>query len=203
MKPALITDIDNKRIYFWISVVSISLSIGFYYFSKLFPIIFDNVLVILLDFGSAFGFFASIVCLFNKYIWRWPFWRSIGLISYPDFTGIWVGNLTSYSTNGIDPIKIPVELSINQSWLYIEIILHTKESDSTNRFAYMYTDNSKIHISYEYINKPLPSVKQAQKMYEHHGFCILTISDNHSSIDGEYTNDTSRLRRGSFTVKKQ
>jgi hypothetical protein len=84
----------------------------------------------------------------------------------------------------------------------MKIELKTIESQSNNKFAYMYTENSVIHIVYEYSNSPETSLKHAKKMFDHYGFVKMELNKEHNLIKGEYYNDPSRCTRGCFELHK-
>lgn len=201
MRPKLTTDVDSNKIYYWLVLLSIALAVGFFYVLRLFQSL--SIWIIFIDFGSVFGFYVLLIHLFDRCLWKWKIWYCLNLLVYPDLSGQWNGTLKSFIAAEDTPKEYKINVEIIQTWLTMSISFYTKESSSINEFAYMYTKNSKIHIVYEYSNNPKPTIKQAKIMHDHYGFVKLELNKNNEQISGEYYNDPSRNRRGSFIISRK
>ena len=69
---------------------------------------------------------------FEKTIWRWPVFRYLGVVNFPDLSGRWVGFLTSSYRRNDQNVVIPMSLEITQdaSSVYVRALFERSQSDS-------------------------------------------------------------------------
>jgi SMODS-associating 2TM, beta-strand rich effector domain len=102
------------------------------------------------------GFYGLFHTVSDRWIWRNPILRGVGLIKTPDLNGIWKGCLRS----SIDQygVEHQASLKIMQTWSQITVILETEQSRSHSLAASILIVNpADISLSYEYLNEPRSS----------------------------------------------
>ncbi|MBR0502581.1 MAG: hypothetical protein IJJ77_04980 [Paludibacteraceae bacterium] len=134
--------------------------------------------------------------LFVSYAWRWKVFEG-WLVPFPNISGKWKGYLES-SYEGARK-RIPIELSIRQTFLHIQIKLSTNESKSTSIVAAFNIDDDRNikQICYTYLNEP--KAKFQEKSPIHYGSIILDIDAN-DKMSGKYW--TGRKTTGDISVSK-
>lgn len=136
--------------------------------------------------------------LFVSFAWKWKVFRG-WLVPFPDISGKWKGHLeSSYDMKGANK-KIPVELSIRQTFLHIQINLSTKESKSTSIAAAFNIDHDRNikQICYTYRNEPKAKLLEGSPI--HYGTVILDIDEN-DKMSGKYW--TGRKTIGDISVSR-
>jgi len=152
-----------------------------------------------IDIPSVVGLYHGFHALFDKYLWRVPVLRRIGLVKVPDLDGTWKGHIASsfdaYKT------KRDVTIEIRQSWKQISINLATQNSKSHSLTAAILTENpNAILISYEYLSEPRPDV--ASTMHAHRGTTRLTLAPDKKALDGEYYSGRDRRNIGALSLRR-
>ena len=137
-----------------------------------------------------------IAFLFVSFAWKWKVFRG-WLVPFPNISGKWKGHLES-SYEGASK-RIPIELSIRQTFLHIQIKLSTKESKSNSiAAAFNIDDNRNIkQICYTYRNEPKAKIQERSPI--HYGSVILDIDAN-DKMSGRYW--TGRRTIGDISVSK-
>ena len=134
--------------------------------------------------------------LFVSVAWKCKAFRG-WLVPFPDISGKWKGYLES-SYEGGSKI-IPIELSIRQTFLHIQIKLSTKESKSNSIAAAFNIDDDRNikQICYTYRNEPKAKFQERSPI--HYGSVILDIDAN-DKMSGIYW--TGRKTIGDISVSK-
>lgn len=134
--------------------------------------------------------------LFVSFAWKWKVFRG-WLVPFPNINGKWKGYLES-SYEGASK-RIPIELSIRQTFLHIQIKLSTKKSKSNSiAAAFNIDDNRNIkQICYTYRNEPKAKFQERSPI--HYGSVILDIEAN-DKMSGIYW--TGRKTIGDISVSK-
>lgn len=152
-----------------------------------------------IDVPSFVGFYGLFYMIFDKYLWRASFFRTIRLIKVPDLNGIWKGHLTSSFTSNAK--KYNVTIKINQSWTKISINMGTQYSKSRSLTASLLVEYfDEIILSYEYLNEPLPNARSSMNI--HRGATRLTLLSGHQELDGDYYSGRGRQNFGALYVKQ-
>lgn len=143
----------------------------------------------LVVFGVLFG-------LFDKYAWKWPMMRILGLTHAPDLSGRWEGELTSsYDPNS----NTRVVLEVKQTWTQITLKISTGQSHSWSSTAAIDINSLRGTIlRYEYCNEPQNS--SADTMNMHYGTTRLLIKKH--SLEGGYYTDKNRRSFGDMKFKR-
>jgi|Deesub1362A_J573_1020465.scaffolds.fasta_scaffold02740_5 hypothetical protein len=152
-----------------------------------------------LDSPSVLFFYGFLFSIFNKFCWKWKFFRSIGLTRTPDLNGDWVGVLRSSFDNHSSEVE--ATLKISQTWTHIKILLSTKHSLSYSKTASIITNEpAGVLISYQYINKP--KVGAPDTMHIHYGTANLLLDEHLDALEGEYYSGRDRKNFGSLELKR-
>lgn len=148
------------------------------------------------DAPSILGFYAGLYFLFDRYMWRWPPLRKIGLTELPNLNGIWRGTLTPSGRSARE-----VEVEIIQTWSSISIRLKTKHSSSRSLIAtVLLAGKFDDVLSYQYLNEPKPGAEI--DMHTHRGTAWLTLSADEKTLDGEYSTGTGQKNFGRIVVER-
>ena len=155
-----------------------------------FWVMFFNLFIV-----PSVGFFYSLFkWLFNRYLWKTKLFTKITKV--PNFSGKWVIKGKSSFANGTE---FAGTLFIKQSFDKITIKSVFDHSISFNTQTFLEIKEDDIKLSYYYQNEP--KQKESDKLHIHHGFMILTFSENNFS--GEYFNDAFRGTSGSWILEKE
>ncbi|CCF85379.1 Cap15 family CBASS effector [Nitrolancea hollandica] len=155
----------------------------------------------MIDAPSVVGFYGITYVLFDRYLWKMPFFRTIRLVNIPDLSGTWQGYLvSSYDEHAK---QHETTLLISQTWSKISIILRTKHSSSRSMMASIEGgDPNVIRLMYGYLNEPNP--ESASTMVIHLGTACLKMHNNSpdQSLDGEYYAGRGRMNYGGMHFKR-
>ena len=137
--------------------------------------------------------------IFIKWAWKFKIFHP-WLVQTPDLSGNWKGFLKSNWEGGIlEPI--PTEVTINQSFLHIQVIIKTGESRSYSVGGSFDIDEERgfQQLFYSYLNTPKPGVRNRSEI--HYGTTLLNFEGfNVNKLDGEYW--TSRETTGEIELTK-
>lgn len=153
------------------------------------------------DMPSLMGFYGLFYTVFDKWLWRVPITRRIGLVKVPDLTGKWEGHITS----SFDEHQSQCEASIQilQTWTRIRINLEAEHSRSCSQTAAVITEVPHCAIiSYEYLNEP--KAPATTTMHTHRGTArhTLCVVDDSEVFDGEYYTGRDRGTFGTLHFKR-
>jgi hypothetical protein len=150
---------------------------------------------------SAFAIYGGLYKLFDKYIWKWKWLRSTGLIQTPNMNGNWMMETTSSLTD----YKITYEgrLCIGQTWTRISLFFEGSNATSTSQMASIAIQNHSLFaLEWEYLSRKKP--EYSREDYMHYGITRLqwTGSDSMNTLEGDYYTDRSRHNYGEVKIKK-
>lgn len=138
--------------------------------------------------GEAIGITGIIMAVFNKWAWRWKWLRwthSIPVLAQK-YNGIF--------TSDYDQIERSGSLTINQTFLSINIQFRTSESSSRSLTASFSLLNGVQYLIYTYQNDPRGEIQDQSSM--HYGTAMLNVT-NSVELEGNYF--TGRKTRGSMS----
>lgn len=162
-----------------------------------------------LDTPAVVGFYGILWRVYDRWLWR----LRVGgqtLSGIPDYTGTWTGWINS-SFGGVEPYI--AQLSIRQTSTRMLIELRTDRSRSVSQMAMLCAGpGSEQGLQYLYTNKPRhvpvpapigtqPAALQA--MTPHEGVCRLLLSDDGSTLEGDYQNDRHRQTYGTLSFRRR
>jgi len=137
--------------------------------------------------------------IFIKWAWKFKIFYP-WLVQVPNLSGQWKGFLKS-NRNGGKSDPIPTEVTIEQSFLHIQIRIKTEESKSNSIGASFDIDEERgiRQLFYSYMNTSKPSVRHRSEI--HYGTTLLHFEGfNVDTLEGEYW--TSRETIGELELKK-
>ena len=152
-----------------------------------------------IDAPSVIGFYGLLYAIFDKYLWRWRIFRTIGVVKVPDLNGTWNG----YVASSFDKhaTKYDAILRIVQNCTRISVILETDYSKSSSLIAAIVTEDPGTVLSYEYLNEPIPNAKHT--MHTHRRTARLTMQSNGKALEGEYYTGRDRQNFGILRFERR
>jgi SMODS-associating 2TM, beta-strand rich effector domain len=135
---------------------------------------------------------------FDKYWWRWPSVRRMGIIKVPVIDGEWRG----YVLSSFDEFRTQheIRIRIEQRWSRIRISLDGEVSRSYSILAGVFTNAPEgVVLDYEYQNEPLPGAREAMQI--HHGTARLRLTSD-TTMEGYYYTGRGRGNHGSVYLSR-
>ncbi len=196
---------DRKKVHYAIAALSIALG-G----ALLIPIrsqllsvadtseISQSLTLLVIPLLSPMSAYAVLYWAFDKYIWKLPFLRRLGVVKVPNLAGEWNGHLKSSCDNFTKPYDI--EVWITQTWTSISIDLRTSTSSSESNVASLVLrGNRPPKLIYTYENNPKGDA--VGTMNKHSGTTVLRLECD-SRLTGEYYTGRGRKNHGTMELKK-
>jgi hypothetical protein len=144
---------------------------------------------------AAYGLFYS---AFEKYLWHWPIFRSIGIVTTPDVRGRWLGEqLSSYKDANGKARKSRVIMEIEQTFTSIKVNTYYKNWHTTHTLSSFIAveDECILFIMFE----TTPRVEYTGTASAHKGVIKLTQLPDKKLV-GTYFN--AEGRSGELTFKR-
>lgn len=135
---------------------------------------------------------------FDKYCWRWPALRRMGIVKVPVIDGEWNG----YVLSSFDEFRTQhnIQMRIEQRWSRIRISLEGEVSRSYSTLAGVFTEaHDGVVLDYEYQNEPLPGAGEAMQI--HHGTARLRLTSG-TIMEGYYYTGRGRGNHGSVHLNR-
>src|SRR5574341_1942940 len=153
-----------------------------------------------IDLPSVMGFYGLFYKLFDRYLWRIPLLRKLGIIKIPNLNGAWKGYVaSSYDEHNS---RHDAVIDIHQTWRKISIQFITDNSVSHSLIASILVEKpSGVVLSYEYLNEPKSNT--IHTMHMHRGTCWLILKDNGKTLEGEYYTGRDRRTHGLMYFKQE
>lgn len=137
--------------------------------------------------------------IFIKYLWKFKLFYP-WLVQMPNLAGNWKGTIKSNWNKGTTNL-IPIEITIEQTFLNIQMRIKTEESSSFSMGASFNIDKDRgqQQLFYTYLNTPKAGVRDRSEI--HYGTALLEF-DGYSveKMEGEYW--TSRETTGEIYLEK-
>lgn len=159
-----------------------------------------------IDFSKALSHITTTISIniifwlvFIKYLWKMKLFYP-WLVQVPNLSGKWAGTIKS-NWEGAAPDLIPVEITIEQTFLNVQVRIKTKESRSFSLGASFNIDKDRgqQQLFYSYLNTPKPGVRERSQI--HYGSALLLFEGYEvKEMDGEYW--TSRETTGEMSLKR-
>lgn len=138
--------------------------------------------------------------LFNKYLWKYPIFRKLGIVVADDLNGKWEGTIKSSYDQYQKAIK--AELTIEQTATRIKICGTFAESKSVSiheNFSRSEIDN-KVALFYFFRNEP--RYDAVETMAIHEGSANLIHDESADTLTGYYYSGRDRNNHGTIEVKR-
>jgi hypothetical protein len=141
--------------------------------------------------------------LFNNYIWRWGFLRTIGVIKTPNLNGVWDA-ISKSSFNNFSK-EYYGKLEIQQTWTEISLFLDGEKATSSSIMAaVIFVNHTRFSLEWEYLSKKKPQFTETD--YMHYGLTRLQLelgSTSEMLLKGDYFTDIHRHYYGEMSIKKR
>ncbi len=144
--------------------------------------------------------YAMLFFSFDKYLWRFRFFRYIGIVVSDDLSGVWTGTIKS----SWDSFKsdIQAELRIVQSATTIKIYGKFNESRSVSLHEHFGKNEMLGETALYYFYKNDPNYDASPTMAMHEGSTILIHDLKSDSLTGYYFSGRDRHNHGTISLKR-
>lgn len=148
--------------------------------------------------------YAMLFYVFDRWAWRLPMFKHLGVIDVDDLNGHWEGVIrTSWrNSQGEDPGDIPAELTIKQTATSIKI--HGKFNQSRSVSIHEHFGRSEMldQMALHYFYRNDPNYNAAPTMAMHEGSTILTYDKTRKVLSGYYYSGRDRNNFGTMTFTR-
>lgn len=190
---------DNYTQFTWFILILIAISAGLAYLLFEVSQVFGK-LPFWIEIPSVSGVFTIIFVIFNRWLWKLPFFKWTGIIIADDLNGEWEGKVKS----SYDDFKSDVyaKLIIEQSATKIKIFGQFNESKSVS--IHENFGKSEIHnqVALFYFFRNQPEYDAKKTMAIHEGSAILTYNKTKDTLTGNYYSGRDRNNYGTIEVKR-
>jgi hypothetical protein len=160
----------------------------------------NNIVVpFYIEIPSITAIYAFFFTLFDKYFWKFPIFKKIGIIVADDLNGKWQGIIKSSHDNFLSDIK--AELNINQTATNIKVhgIFDQSRSVSIHESFGKSEVDDRTALFYFYRNEP--QYDATETMVIHEG-SVKLIYNGKDELSGYYYSGRDRNHYGTISVKK-
>lgn len=143
-----------------------------------------------------------VIAVFVKWGWKLRIFRG-WLVPFPNLNGSWIGFIYSGWKNpetGEEPPRIPVMLTVNQSFFHVSCKMRTSEMESSSYSEGFLIDPDRQikNIAYSYASKPRLSLNE--RSTSHDGTAVFQIIEKpKQKLVGRYW--TERLTKGEIVLQ--
>lgn len=191
---------DNYKRFTGFILVLIAISVGIAYGISAFLKQNNIEIPFYIGIPSISGIYALLFVLFDRFLWKHPIFKKLGIIIADDLNGEWEGKVKSSH----DQFKsdIYAKLTIEQTATQIRLCGQFNKSKSVSiheNFGRSEIDN-KIALFYFFRNQPNYDAKQTMAMHE--GSAKLTYDKSKETLTGYYYSGRDRNNYGTIEVKR-
>ncbi|BFU45634.1 hypothetical protein [Krasilnikovia sp. MM14-A1004] len=160
-----------------------------------------------LDTPAVVGFYGILWQLYDRLLWRLPIGpRTLSGIA--DYRGIWDGHLHSSYNGGTE---VEASLTIRQTSSRILVEMGRGQSGSFSRMAMLCGEpGSERGLQYLYTNRPHNEPREPEAggvgviaMTIHEGVSRLLLSEDGTTLTGDYQNDRHRQTYGTMSFTRR
>ena len=164
-------------------------------FSKL-----PTIIQIAISIPSVPTIYAFLFFLFDRYLWKWSFFRFINIVISDDLNGTWNGIMkSSWDEFSAD---ITTKLVIKQTATTIKIWGTFNQSHSVSIHEYFGRNEMHNQSALYYFYKNDPNYDAPRTMAMHEGSAILTYNKETNILSGYYYSGRDRHNHGTISVKR-
>ena len=147
---------------------------------------------------SVAGIFGLFYFIFDHFVWKWCLLRRLHIVTIPDLSGTWNGEIESSHNPDGQPLQVSVVIS--QHWSKILVELETEESYSKSIAASFLTNYPlSSELMYAYLNEPKPKAQKSMEM--HKGTARLAFTGQ--VLEGDYYTGRGRATIGSIRLTRK
>lgn len=139
--------------------------------------------------------------LFDKYFWKWKFFKIVCLIKTPDLNGRWKGSIISSFHDHQQETPAILEVYQTSSSIFISMYMQHSESKSLVT-GFVKKEDGQIELHYEYENVPKVNAKETMKI--HFGTAQLKYYADTNVLEGcYYSSARDRSTYGSMKFTRE
>ena len=143
---------------------------------------------------SVIGVLVFLYTIFDAYIWRWPLFRWLQIVDFPDLRGRWTGTITS----SWQPNRLPAAIEIVQTASSISVALYGSNSHSESCVADFEVRGDGRPVLH-YVFENIPNSSAVTTMERHEGTAMLTYFEDKKLLEGGYYTGRGRQSQGEMT----
>jgi len=152
---------------------------------------------------SAFALYAALYGIFDRFLWKWRVVQWLGIVTTPDVSGHWQGNLRSSHSNYL--IDHEVLVRVHQTWTNIRLTLDGERSISLSTMACIATVSpSEYELRWEYLAEA--KRPDENELFNHRGVTTLRFQTSGSKvlpiIKGSYYTQQGRDSNGTIILER-
>lgn len=133
---------------------------------------------------AAYGLFYSI---FDRYVWKWPLFRMLGIVTLPKMAGRWYGTqLSSYKKDGQKPTKSRIILEVEQTFSHIKAATYYRRWQSQSSVSCMVMLEGEPYLMIIYDTSA--NVRHEDTAAHHKGVAYYRYLPGEDKIIGTYFN---------------
>ncbi len=154
------------------------------------------------DAPSVMGFFGGLYWVFDRYLWKLGWMRSISLVRVPDLNGKWSGEV--HSSFSQLPTQINVNVEICQTWTALLVKMDSGVSHSKSVMGAIFVgDDGSSTLTYEYSNEPRALALDTMHAHRGTAYLVLKKHDNRELLEGDYYAGRDRQNVGQITLERR
>ncbi len=134
---------------------------------------------------------------FDHHLWKLRFLRRLRLVSVPDLSGPWVGEIES-SFDQVDQVH-EVSVLVKQRWSNMVISFEAEHSKSHSITANLrVNDLTTPELTYQYLSEPKPNAPSTMEI--HRGTATLLVTE--CGLEGDYYSGRGRSEHGTISLRR-
>ncbi len=194
-------DSNNYKQFTYFILVLVAISTVFSYLISLFLKKLQFNIPFYIDLPiSAIGIYSIFFWLFDNYLWKFSFFKRIGIIIADDLNGKWVGVVkSSYDDFKTD---IQAELNIKQTATRVKICGIFNQSKSVSVHENFSRSEIDDNVALFYFFRNEPKYDAVATMAIHEGSAKLIYNKDKDELSGYYYSGRDRNNNGTIEVKR-
>ncbi len=146
---------------------------------------------------SMFAVFSTLFWTFDHHLWKLGLLSRLKLVSVPDISGEWVGEIESSFDQDGQVHKVSV--MIKQRWSKMVVYLETEHSRSRSVVAsFRISEAARPELTYQYLSEPKSNAPSTMEM--HRGTTSLLVTEN--GLEGDYYSGRGRREHGTISLRR-
>jgi hypothetical protein len=196
MRHPYATDSEERtRVLFLLAALAVALAYGIHHALRGLGILAPWWI----DAPSPLLIYGLLGLFFERFFWKWSWLAKVGLVEVPNLSGRWTGVIKGSYDNFSTEHAITV--LIEQTWTRMSIQLQSNSSASISSVAGILLHSAEPNIlTYQYRSEPKADAVETMQM--HVGTTWLKISNDHTTLDGQYYTGRGRQNFGSIRLRR-
>lgn len=145
--------------------------------------------------------YGTIYYTFDKYLWEFSIFRTLGIVWFPNLKGRWKGKQnSSYKEHGKN-VKVEGFIEVKQSFSKVNIKVYYVKSESESVTVNFTQLNDEVYLFYTYDNDP--SSLREGTMEKHKGTAKIKRLPKENKINGFYWNSIGNYGEMYYELKQK